>query len=150
MPNKYEREIEEILRNMERTEPKANLGQKFGGRLRRKPDTPMYARRRNSLSFNFNLSTSAWLLIIAWAAALIAGGYAFAVGGANLITGVLAIVATIALIAIVLLPFLARRYSTQSFRYGNVTPLRRNPLSSLATRWNLFLLKLRYRRRRDH
>ena len=38
MPNKYEREIEEILRNMERTEPKASLGQKFGGRLRRKSD----------------------------------------------------------------------------------------------------------------
>lgn len=150
MPNKYEREIEEILRNMERTEPKANLGQKFGGRLRRKPDMPMNARRRSSFSFNFNLSTSAWLLIIAWVAALIAGGYAFAAGEQNLITGILAIVATISLIVVVLLPFFARRYPTQSFRYGNVTPLRRNPLSSFATRWNLFILKLRYRRRRDH
>ena len=35
MPNKYEREIEEILRNMERTEPKPGLGQKLGGRIRR-------------------------------------------------------------------------------------------------------------------
>jgi len=150
MPNKYEREIEEILRNMERTEPKANLGQKFGGRLRRRPDVPMNARRRSSFSFNFNLSTSAWLLIIAWAAALIAGGYAFAAGEASFVTGILAIVATITLIAIVLSPFFSRRNPTQSFRYGNVTPLRRNPLSSLATRWNLFLLKMRYRRRRDH
>ena len=150
MPNKYEREIEEILRNMERTEPKANLGQKFGGRLRRKSDSPMNARRRSSLSFNFNFSTSAWLLIIAWVAALIAGGYAFAANEQNLITGILAIVATISLIVIVLLPFFSRRYPTQSSRYGNVTPLRRNPLSSLATRWNLFLLKMRYRRRRDH
>jgi len=150
MPNKYEREIEEILRNMERTEPKANLGQKFGGRLRQKSDQRVNARRRGSLSFNFNLSTSAWLLIIAWVAALIAGGYAFAADEPNLITGILAVVATISLIVIVLLPFLSRRYPAQSSRYGNVTPLRRNPLSSLATRWNLFLLKLRYRRKRDH
>ena len=150
MPNKYEREIEEILRNMERTEPKASLGQKFGGRLRQRSDQPMNARRPRSLSFNFNFSTSGWLLIIAWVGALIAGGYAFAVGEPNLITGILAIVATISLIVIVLLPFVSRRYPTQSSRYGNVTPLRRNPLSSLATRWNLFLLKWRYRRRRDH
>ena len=150
MPNKYEREIEEILRNMERTEPKASLGQKFGGRHRQRSDQPMNARRRRSLSFNFNFSTSGWLLIIAWVAALIAGGYAFAIGEANLITGILAIVATISLIVIVLLPFVSRRYPTQSSRYGNVTPLHRNPLSSLATRWNLFILKIRYRRRRDH
>jgi hypothetical protein len=39
MPNKYEREIEEILRNMERTEPKASLGKKLGGRVRRKSDS---------------------------------------------------------------------------------------------------------------
>ncbi len=148
MPNKYEREIEEILRNMERTEPKANLGQKFGGRLRRKSDQRMNARKRGSLSFNFSLS--AWLLIIAWGAALIAGGYAYAQGEPSLITGILAIVATISLIVIVLLPFLSRRYPAQSSRYGNVTPLRRNPVGSLATRWNLFILKMRYRRRRDH
>ena len=35
MSNKYEREIEEILRNLERTEPKAGFGRK-GERLRRK------------------------------------------------------------------------------------------------------------------
>jgi hypothetical protein len=150
MPNKYQREIEEILRNMERTEPKASLGQKFGGRFRRGPNGPMNARRRSSLSFKFNLSTSAWLLIIAWVAALIAGGYAFAAEAPNLITGILAIVATISLIVIVLMPFFSRRDPTQSSRYGNVTPLHRNPLSSLATRWNLFLLKMRYRRRKDH
>jgi ABC-type multidrug transport system fused ATPase/permease subunit len=150
MPNKYEREIEEILRNMERTEPKASFGQKFSGRLRRRSDRGINARRRSPLSFNLNLGMSAWLLIIAWVAALIAGGYAFAADEQNLFTGILAIVAMISLIIVVLLPFFSRRYPVQSSRYGNVTPLRRNPLSSLSTRWNLFILKLRYRRRRDH
>src|SRR5712692_2324687 len=107
MPNKYEREIEEILRNMERTEPKASLGQKFGGRLRRKSDQRMNARKRTSLSFNFNFSTSAWLLIIAGVAALIAGGYAYAQGEASLVTGIFAIVGVISLILIVLFPFLS-------------------------------------------
>jgi len=150
MPNKYEREIEEILRNMERTEPKASLGQKFGGRLRRKSDQRTNARKRTSLSFNF--SRAAWLLIIACAAALIAGGYAFAQGQASLVTGIFAIVGVVSLILIVFFAFASRRYSAQSSRSGNVTPLRRNPLGGLATRWNLFLLKLRYRRRtdRDH
>ena len=40
MPNRYEREIEEILRNLESTDPKASLGQKFGERLRRKQELP--------------------------------------------------------------------------------------------------------------
>jgi hypothetical protein len=147
MPNKYEREIEEILRNMERTEPKASLGQRFGGRLHRKSDQRMNARKRPSLSFNF--STSAWLLIIACVAALIAGGYAFAQGQASLVTGIFATVGVVSLILIVFFAFASRRYSSQSTRYGNVTPMRRNPLSALSTRWNLFLLKLRYRRRTD-
>ena len=155
MPNKYEREIEEILRNMERTEPKASLGQRFGGRLRRKSDQRTNARKRTSLSFNFNFSTSAWLLIIAWVAALIAGGFAFAQGEASLVTGIFAIVGAVCLVLTVLSAFGSRsrpsrssRYSASSSRYGNVTPIRRNPLSSIATRWHLFLLKLRYRRKK--
>ena len=46
MPNRYEREIEEILRNLETTEPKQGLGQKFGQRLRRKPEYRVKSRRR--------------------------------------------------------------------------------------------------------
>ena len=53
MPNKYEREIEEILRNMERTEPKPGLGQKLGGRIRRKSDSRSNVRRRADLSLHF-------------------------------------------------------------------------------------------------
>ncbi|HCJ34096.1 MAG TPA: hypothetical protein DHV65_07320, partial [Ktedonobacter sp.] len=64
------------------------------------------------------------------------------------VTGLLVIVGIICLILVVLSPFLARsRQSSQSFGYSNVTPIQRNPLNSLVTRWNLFLLKLRYRRK---
>lgn len=149
MPNKYEREIEEILRNLERTEPKSGLGQKFGGRLRRKSDVRMSARKRSFPSFNFGVSE--WCLIIAFCAALLAGGWAFAQGAADTLTGVVALIGAVCLAIIVILPFVFwSRSPARSSSYGNVRPLRRNPLSSLATRWNLFLLKLRYRRRNNN
>ena len=148
MPNKYEREIEEILRNLERTEPKAGLGQKFGGRLRRKTDARMNVRRRSFPSFNFGVAE--WCLVIAWGAALFAGGWAFAQGNADIVTGIVALIGAACLAIMIILSFASRtRYPRQTARSGNVRSIRRNPLSSLATRWNLFLLKLRYRRRKD-
>ena len=148
MPNKYEREIEEILRNMERTEPKQGLGQKLGGRIRRKSETRSNVRRRGNLSLHFGVSE--WCLAIAVCASLFAGGWAFA-NGADIFTGVIAVIGAACLGIVLILPFMSRsRYPRQSGRYGNVTPMRRNPLNSIATRWNLFMLKLRYRRKRDH
>ena len=151
MPNRYEREIEEILRNLETTEPKQGLGQKFGQRLRRKPEYRVKSRRRGFPSLNFKMSE--WLIIIAVVAALIAGGYAYANSEPNIVTGIFAIVGTVCLVLLVLSSFIFRsgqsRRFTQSSRYGNVTPIRPNPLNSVMTRWNLFLLKMRYRRRND-
>src|SRR5947209_7143333 len=135
MPNKYEREIEEILRNLEHTEPKARLGQ----RLRRRSDVRVNRGKLSLPSFNFGISE--WCLLIAWIAALVAGGWAYAQhtiidSGANDITGSIAIIGAICLLVVVILPFVAQsRYSARPARYGNVTPMRRNPLSSLSTRW---------------
>jgi hypothetical protein len=149
MPNKYEREIEEILRNMERTEPKPGLGQKLGGRMRRKSDSRTNLRKRSLPSLHFGVSE--WCLAIAVCTALLAGGWAFAHGGADIFTGVIAVIGAFCLAIVIILPFMTRtRYPRQSAGYGNVTPMRPNPLSSISTRWNLFLLKLRYRRKRDH
>ena len=149
MPNKYEREIEEILRNMERTEPKQGLGQKLGGRIRRKPASRSNMRRRAELSLHFGVSE--WCLVIAVCASLFAGGWAFAHGGADIFTGVVAVIGAACLGIVLILPFMSRsRYPRQSGRSVNVTSIRRNPLNSIATRWNLFMLKLRYRRKRDH
>ena len=148
MPNKYEREIEEILRNMERTEPKPGLGQKLGGRIRRKSDSRTNVRKRSLPSLHFGVSE--WCLAIAVCAALSAGGWAYA-HGTDIFTGVIAVIGAVCLAVVIIIPFMSRsRYPKQSAGHGNVTPMRRNPLSSISTRWNLFLLKLRYRRKRDH
>jgi len=148
MPNKYEREIEEILRNMERTEPKPGLGQKFGGRIRRKSDSRTNVRKRSLPSLHFGVSE--WCLAIAVCAALCAGGWAYT-HGPDIFTGAIAVVGAICLAVVIFIPFMSRsRYPKQSAGYGNVTPMRQNPLSSISTRWNLFLLKLRYRRKKDH
>lgn len=149
MPNRYEREIEEILRNLETTEPKPGLGQRFGERLRRKPD---YRVRRPRRGFpSLHLRTSEWFMILAVIAALIAGGYAYAVGP-NIVTAIFAIVGAVCLILTVLSALNLRsrtsRHSATSSPYIKVTPIRRNPLSNIATRWHLFLLKLRYRRKK--
>jgi hypothetical protein len=148
MPNKYEREIEEILRNMERTEPKPGLGQKLGGRIRRKSDSRTKVRKRSLPSLHFGVSE--WCLAIAVCAALFAGGWAYA-HGADIFTGGIAVIGAVCLAVVIILPFMSRsHYPKQSAGHGNVTPIRSNPLSSISTRWNLFLLKIRYRRRKDH
>src|SRR5712691_2832845 len=94
MPNKYEREIEEILRNMERTEPKPGLGQKLGGRIRRKSDSRSNVRRRSETSLHFGVSE--WCLAIAVCASLFAGGWAFA-HGVDIFTGVIAVIGAVCL-----------------------------------------------------
>jgi hypothetical protein len=149
MPNKYEREIEEILRNMERTEPKPGLGQKLGGRIRRKSDSRSNVRKRSDLSLHFGVSE--WCLAIAVCASLFAGGWAYAQGSADIFTGVIAVIGAVCLAIVLILPFMSRsRYPGQSGGSEKVTPIRPNPLNSISTRWNLFMLKLRYRRKRDH
>lgn len=150
MPNKYEREIEEILRNLERTEPKPGLGQKLGGRLRRRGDARLKASRPRPSLPALHFTFSEWCLIIACITALSAGGWAFAHEEADLVTGIIALVGAACIALVVIVPFATgSRYRPSNPRYGNVTRIRRNPLSNLVTRWNLFLLKLHYRRRRD-
>ncbi|HTI13761.1 MAG TPA: hypothetical protein VL461_04205 [Dictyobacter sp.] len=145
MPNRYEREIEEILRNLEHTDSRPGLSQKFGDRLRRKPGP----RMPQSHSFSWNFSTTEKLLIVAIVCALVAGGYAY-LADANIITLILAVISIVCLIIVALSQVITPSRPAQSVRYGNVTitPLRRGPMSFIRTQWNLFMLKLRYRRRR--
>jgi hypothetical protein len=149
MPNKYEREIEEILRNLDQSAPKPRLSQ----RLRRKTaGRPRPHVQRPSLpAFNFGLSE--WCLIIALVASLIAGGWAYAQhstdGAGDLFTGSLALIALGCLLLVVIRAFMPQSSYPGQSRAGNVKAIRRNPLSGLSTRWNLFLLKRRYQRRKD-
>lgn len=143
MSNKYEREIEEILRNLERTEPKVGFGRRAGVRPRRK------ARRGMSVPhFNF----AEWCLILASVAALFAGGWAYAYGSGkgDLLTGIVAVIGFIFVALVALSPFIAKpRYSSPSSRYHNVTPLRSNIFGRFGTSWHLLVLKLRYRKGKD-
>jgi hypothetical protein len=139
MSNKYEREIEEILRNLERTEPKASFGQR---RARRKTGP---RRSMPSLRLNF----SEWCLAIAIIAALASGGWAYANGG-NVITGIIALIGVVCVALVALSFYIARPHSSsRPTQYNNVTALHRNPLSRLAASWHLLILKLRYRNRGD-
>jgi hypothetical protein len=148
MPNKYEREIEEILRNLEQTEPRQGLGQKFGERLRRKPAPRATIRERRSFAPRFTMVE--WLLCSAVICALIAGGYAYILSGGNTLTGIIACIGFVCLVLVVCAPMLLQR-RPRSVTYGNVTvtPMRRGFFSTFRTRWNLFWMRMRYRRKED-
>jgi len=148
MPNRYEREIEEILRNLEQPEAKPRSGQKFGNRFNRKAGPRM---RVPQSRLTLTLSPSERLLLIAIGAALISGGYAYLIKK-DIISLLFALVSVICLIVLITSQFRTggvRR--SRSFQYQNITitPLRRGPLSGLRTRWSLFLLRLRYRRKKE-
>ena len=147
MPNRYEREIEEILRNMEQTDSKTGFGQKWGGRWRHR--SGVRRSRPQSPTFSFHFSVAEWLLITTIIAALIAGGYEFVQKGPDLFSTFVALVGVICLILVALSQFLFVPRRPQSIHYGNitVTPLRPNLFSSIKTQWNLFMLKMRYRRK---
>jgi Na+/proline symporter len=109
MPDKYEREIEEIFRNLERTQPKAGFGQKFSGRLHRK------ASARRSMP-PFRLNFSQWCLAIACVAALGAGGWAYAHGSGDLLTGIIGLIGAVCIVFVALSPFVVRQRSSSSTR----------------------------------
>lgn len=142
MPNRYEREIEEILRNLE--DPKAGPGQKIG----RRPKPQVRTQSRPTFSLRF--SATEWLLTITVVAALLGGGYAYAQRMTpDLFTGIVAVVGTISFILVAFSQFIFQQRRPPSARYVKITPLRRGPMDFLRTRWHLFMLKIRYRRRND-
>src|SRR5260370_10313473 len=93
MPNKYEREIEEILRNMEQTEPKPSFRERLNMRRRTRQKRPEMMRPRPARpSFRLNLSTSEWYFAAGILLGLVAAGWAYVNNGeGNSLTGFLAI-----------------------------------------------------------
>jgi hypothetical protein len=144
MPNKYEREIEEILRNLERSESRTGSGQRVSGRTR--PRTG--ARRSMSIP---HLNFSEWCLAIAMIAALSAGGWAYAHNSGDMITGTVALIGAVCVALVALSSFLVRPHSSPSAgRYRKVTSIHNNPFRRLGASWHLLMLKFRYRNRRGH
>jgi Zn-dependent protease with chaperone function len=150
MPNRYEREIEEILRNLEQGESQDSRWSRFSGRSRAGRRWRFSLPRRRFPAVAWTLDASQWFLLLSIIAALIAGGFAYALQGPGVFTGLMAIVSLVCLVAVLLVQLWRRpRYSSAAYGGGRVTPLRPQRLSRLTTRWQLFLLKLRYRRKRD-
>ena len=144
MPNRYEREIEEILRNLEQSEPKTN--QKPNERRRQRATPPPRPRPQARGNVAPPLSTVEWLLIVAVVLALVAGGYAY-IMDADLATGILAVISFICVVLIACSQFILRPRQAPKSGYGNVTRIRRGPMSDLRARWQLMRLRMRYRKR---
>jgi hypothetical protein len=153
MPNKYEREIEEILRNMERTEPRQGLGNRIRA-FNRPRETPR--RDRPSIA----VSRGELFLLIGIALALIAAGLTYYKSGPFYVgpVPVSAVIALAAFAAIVVGLVIGWRdrfrgiTSSNSQRWRgtvvDITP-RRGPFNALVTRFRILRLKFRYLRKRD-
>jgi hypothetical protein len=89
MPDKYEREIDDILRRS----------------LDARPPQRASVRRRRTPQLTF----SERCLVIAIVAALIGGGWAYAMGGGNLITGFLGLIGAVCVVLVALSSFLTKQ-----------------------------------------
>lgn len=145
MPNRYQREIEEILRNMERSEPRQGLGERIRAFNRPRP-----APRRGP---RITLTRIETMLLLGIACALVATGIAFYAGGQTYISGGFAVAGFVAIVLGLVTAWNERfRGGSRPTWRSNVVdmtpPRRHNPFSAIATQWRIFRLKLRYWRSR--
>lgn len=156
MPNRYEREIEEILRNMESTEPKPTFRQRLNMRMRGQNRRPEPLRPRPAApSLHLSFTTSEWCFLTAIFLALIAAGAAYTSGGTGnimVLTGFLAILSLICVILGIISPWReSRRPAYGHSWYGEASQPKRSlprPFRFLVTQWKILQLKMRYRRHR--
>jgi hypothetical protein len=157
MPNRYEREIEEILRNIDRNTPRSSFGERFSSRVRQFNDRP----RRTRLQPLARFSISERLIMLGVLIAVGSGGFAYA-WTVNLYTGIAGCIAFAFILLGILLPWLEHQQRLipagrhQATASSNVTsfPQRSrfslNPFRPLTTRWKILRLKFRYRRNKGH
>lgn len=144
MPHKYEREIEEILKNMQRNEPETDVRERSRG----------FPRSAGGPGLRTGLSTSELLLLLGVAFAL-AGACAMWFDGnkgGTLISGILGLVGFALFVAGLIVAFQASRRPPPPAWRGNVVEMkthRRGPLDEIATQLRLLRLRLRYRRGHD-
>jgi hypothetical protein len=172
MPNKYQREIEEILRNLEGPEPKPGLGNRIRAFNRPRP-------RRPRRVWEVGVSLSEMLLLAGIAVILLGAGLTYFFGLhlpaflGDVPLAAWTSVAGFALFVVGLVigwrrGFNSSRAGIPSWRGNNLTNSNgsnsggdskvvhlharhsRNPLSALVTQIRILRLKARYRRLRDH
>lgn len=157
MPHKYEREIEEILRNMEKTEPRRSVSDRI--RSIQRPPT-RGGGQRPPRAARLNLSETLLLLGVGLALlGVIFGFYHIGDIHSETIAGAIA-VAALALFASGLIVSWARATRPapppvwrESSRESNIVdmnrPQRRGFFSNIATQARILRLRLRYRRSTD-
>jgi hypothetical protein len=147
MPNRYEREIDEILRNMDRTEPRPGLGNRIRAFNRPRERAP----RRTRLT----APSSEGLFLIGIVLVLIAAGLTFQTEQVQIVmipvSGVLALVGFVCLAAGFVAGWRGRfrplnTYQPPTWRQDNIVemPRRRGPFNAVVTRFRILRLKLRY------
>lgn len=151
MPNKYEREIEEILRNMDRTEQGPSIGDRIRAFNRPSP-RPRTPRPRLSL----RLRTQDALLLAGIVLALIGAGTSYYLGApldgpVAYATGIIGLAALVLLIAGLVVGWRARfrPAPVSTWRDERPTPIHRfHPWSLITTQLRIMQLKWRYWRTR--
>lgn len=116
MPNKYEREIEEILRNMERTEPRQGIADRI-----RSFNRPAARRGPRWPSFSWRAGVPETLLIAGLVLAFFAAGASFYLSGPRLLTGILGLVALALLVAGLIVGWMDR-FGTRGASHGEGGP----------------------------
>ena len=143
MPNRYEREIEEILSRMEESEPRRGLGDRIRP-LQRPPTRPRSLPR-------MRIAFAEILMLLAIVLTLVAAGIAYFNGAADIVTGIIGSVALVLFVVALVVGWRDRfrpplKSQWRGNTYVEVTPIRRNPFSSIATQIRVFRLRMQYRR----
>lgn len=143
MPNRYQREIEEILSRMEEDEPHRG----FGDRGRPKRRAPSRGRSLPSI----HVAIVDLLILIAVVLAMVATGFAFYDGAPGLISGIIGMAALVLFVVALVVGWRDRfRPPSKPAWRGStdrpVTPIRRGPFSALAARLRVRRLRQQYRR----
>jgi hypothetical protein len=152
MPHKYQREIEEILRNLEGTEPRHDLGERV-----RPFKRPASRRPRVSLP---SLELPIVFMLLGIVLALVAAGLSYYQLGASLASGLIALGGFALFVVGVALGWWARfrgvnyprraiRRSPPSDNVVRIRPVRSNPISRLATNFRMRRMRRRYRNTTD-
>lgn len=155
MPHKYEREIEEILRNLEGTEPHNGPGERIRPFARPAPRRPRGPRT----SFSPQVELPMALMALGIVLALAGGALQYYQTGPSLISGLIALGGFVLFVVGVALGWWARfrgvSYPTRSLRslrrqpptdnVVRIRPVRSNPISSLASRIRMMRMRRRYR-----
>lgn len=154
MPHKYEREIEEILRNMERTEPRRGFGDRVRAFQRQAPPRP----RGPAVSLGVGLPEA--LLIAGIILALVGAGLAFYQSGTTLLTGLISLAGFVSIVVGVVIGWWARfrgvnlslhrqRERDTGDNVLRMGPRRRGLFAEIATQYRILRLKWRYSRQRQ-